>query len=80
MIKNVKIGTTDSVSGGIIGIITLLLLFCSAAPILSSAEEGEESKKMTGRNRLKDEKSPYLLQHADNPVDWSREYLLCKDP
>ena len=21
-------------------------------------------------NRLKDEKSPYLLQHADNPVDW----------
>ena len=25
---------------------------------------------MTGRNRLKNEKSPYLLQHADNPVDW----------
>ncbi len=22
------------------------------------------------QNRLKDEKSPYLLQHADNPVDW----------
>ncbi|WP_255317219.1 thioredoxin domain-containing protein [Candidatus Magnetobacterium casense] len=22
------------------------------------------------RNRLKNEKSPYLLQHADNPVDW----------
>ncbi|MFX0198290.1 MAG: hypothetical protein ACFFCW_19400, partial [Candidatus Hodarchaeota archaeon] len=21
-------------------------------------------------NRLKFEKSPYLLQHADNPVDW----------
>ena len=21
-------------------------------------------------NRLKDEKSPYLLQHKDNPVDW----------
>ncbi|MCI0531265.1 MAG: thioredoxin domain-containing protein, partial [candidate division Zixibacteria bacterium] len=21
-------------------------------------------------NRLKDEQSPYLLQHADNPVDW----------
>ena len=21
-------------------------------------------------NRLKSEKSPYLLQHADNPVDW----------
>ena len=25
---------------------------------------------MPGRNRLKNEKSPYLLQHADNPVDW----------
>ena len=22
------------------------------------------------RNRLKDAASPYLLQHADNPVDW----------
>ena len=21
-------------------------------------------------NRLNDETSPYLLQHADNPVDW----------
>ena len=21
-------------------------------------------------NRLKNEKSPYLLQHKDNPVDW----------
>lgn len=21
-------------------------------------------------NRLKDEKSPYLLQHKENPVDW----------
>ncbi len=25
---------------------------------------------MTARNRLAREKSPYLLQHADNPVDW----------
>lgn len=25
---------------------------------------------MNKQNRLKDEKSPYLLQHADNPVDW----------
>ena len=24
----------------------------------------------TDANRLKNEKSPYLLQHADNPVDW----------
>ena len=27
-------------------------------------------------NRLKDEVSPYLLQHADNPVDW---YPWCKE-
>ncbi|MGH9023727.1 MAG: thioredoxin domain-containing protein [Acidimicrobiia bacterium] len=25
---------------------------------------------MTGRNRLAEETSPYLRQHADNPVDW----------
>ena len=25
---------------------------------------------MTNKNRLADETSPYLLQHADNPVDW----------
>jgi uncharacterized protein YyaL (SSP411 family) len=25
---------------------------------------------MTGTNRLANEKSPYLLQHAHNPVDW----------
>src|SRR5512139_2575540 len=24
----------------------------------------------SGKNRLADETSPYLLQHADNPVDW----------
>jgi uncharacterized protein YyaL (SSP411 family) len=24
----------------------------------------------TQRNRLAQETSPYLLQHADNPVDW----------
>jgi uncharacterized protein YyaL (SSP411 family) len=27
-------------------------------------------KAPAGRNRLKAETSPYLLQHADNPVDW----------
>ena len=25
---------------------------------------------MTGLNRLAQESSPYLRQHADNPVDW----------
>jgi uncharacterized protein len=34
----------------------------------------EEGDKMTSKNvvpnRLQNEKSPYLLQHAFNPVDW----------
>jgi len=25
---------------------------------------------MSGKNKLSSEKSPYLLQHADNPVEW----------
>ena len=29
-----------------------------------------ETKPIAGRNRLAQEKSPYLLQHAANPVDW----------
>ena len=29
-----------------------------------------ENKTQKSGNRLKYEKSPYLLQHADNPVDW----------
>ncbi len=31
---------------------------------------GEEGKSMKRSNRLSLEKSPYLLQHAQNPVDW----------
>jgi len=30
----------------------------------------QRNYKPAGGNRLKAEKSPYLLQHADNPVDW----------
>jgi uncharacterized protein YyaL (SSP411 family) len=29
-----------------------------------------DAQKEKALNRLKDEKSPYLLQHAENPVDW----------
>jgi uncharacterized protein YyaL (SSP411 family) len=36
------------------------------APEVSSMPKQSDSK----RNRLASEKSPYLLQHADNPVDW----------
>jgi hypothetical protein len=34
------------------------------------AGEKRMSEAGTGRNRLAKEKSPYLLQHASNPVDW----------
>ena len=32
--------------------------------------DGEATDPSGGRNRLAAETSPYLLQHADNPVDW----------
>ncbi len=30
----------------------------------------QENSEVTGGNRLANENSPYLLQHADNPVNW----------
>ena len=35
-----------------------------------TAEEPNKRKDTMYTNRLANEKSPYLLQHADNPVDW----------
>ena len=48
---------------------------CSARAPKSSAKttrqkESEHRAYATGVNRLADETSPYLLQHAGNPVDW----------
>ena len=54
----------------ITGILTVLVIICTSMITGSAAEEGAGTKQMTTQNRLKDEKSPYLLQHADNPVDW----------
>ncbi len=54
-------------------ILFLLYLFMLAALILSTTIISTAKNKggnMSHQNRLKDEKSPYLLQHADNPVDW----------
>lgn len=31
-------------------------------------------------NRLAQETSPYLLQHAHNPVDWCSQYSGCRTP
>ena len=59
------------------GLITLSIVFIIFSPscqkILSSAPPASEpaSRKETPMsNRLAGETSPYLLQHADNPVDW----------
>jgi uncharacterized protein YyaL (SSP411 family) len=45
-----------------------------AAPILGAALAlaafAQEGKPMPEPNRLANERSPYLLQHARNPVDW----------
>ncbi len=50
-------------------IIKLLLIFLIAA---ACGNNGSGDKKMNEKksNRLIHEKSPYLLQHAYNPVDW----------
>ena len=34
------------------------------------AEVPDDATEQAGRNRLADESSPYLLQHAENPVHW----------
>ena len=32
--------------------------------------QNNEEKSEKHYNHLKDEKSPYLIQHSQNPVDW----------
>jgi uncharacterized protein YyaL (SSP411 family) len=45
----------------------LLLCACLAMPLMGMAESNVSHSHT---NRLAQEKSPYLLQHAHNPVDW----------
>lgn len=52
-----------------------LYIFCpssSSSVFLSMASggEGSSSPVISHTNRLAKERSPYLLQHAHNPVDW----------
>src|SRR5713101_6529074 len=44
------------------------MLFCSASAYPQAVPKGNPKPMYT--NRLSQEKSPYLLQHAHNPVDW----------
>ena len=43
---------------------------CSQEPLPRSARRPAEETSKVRSNRLIQEKSPYLLQHAYNPVDW----------
>jgi uncharacterized protein YyaL (SSP411 family) len=49
--------------------VTLSLVFISGAE-KPAKEEGIVDKQHSHTNRLAKEKSPYLLQHQHNPVDW----------
>jgi uncharacterized protein YyaL (SSP411 family) len=64
-----------------IGLLALLCVSCATCGrekggdviVRDGARTGAETKKAEGgarANRLSSEKSPYLLQHAHNPVDW----------
>jgi len=44
--------------------------FCAAIPPCFSESVQDKTKETSPMNRLQYESSPYLLQHADNPVDW----------
>ncbi len=54
--------------------VMLMALICLGCPclLLTQHVHGQTDTIMNAvaKNRLQFEKSPYLLQHADNPVDW----------
>jgi uncharacterized protein YyaL (SSP411 family) len=54
-------------------IIQALMFLISVVSFTIFGQEKETDKNMSEekfRNKLAEEESPYLLQHADNPVDW----------
>jgi uncharacterized protein len=61
----------------LLSLIILITLFTGNLRVLSSNSEVKKMKNKSANsdikknhNRLIHEKSPYLLQHAENPVDW----------
>src|SRR4051812_23195990 len=63
------------VLGTLLSAATPLLIGCShAKPVVQKVEDATMSATNaathTHTNRLAREKSPYLLQHQHNPVDW----------
>ena len=49
---------------------TLALVLTLSVTYFCPADEVKSDEKSKFTNRLAEEKSPYLLQHAHNPVDW----------
>ncbi len=43
---------------------------CAQSTEHISGNESTDQKETTDLNQLADAKSPYLQQHADNPVNW----------
>lgn len=60
-------GMPDSPTSVVLAVQQLLTLILILGAVMSHASD---PPKPEPRNRLADEKSPYLLQHAANPVDW----------
>jgi uncharacterized protein YyaL (SSP411 family) len=52
-----------------IGLLLILLVF-SGCTSKTKADSHYDKNKGSKMNHLANEQSPYLLQHADNPVDW----------
>lgn len=68
MLKRLAIASRNNTF--LILITTFLIIISFLAVNYTNWAHASGSKKMKHSNRLKDEQSPYLLQHADNPVDW----------
>jgi len=49
-------------------ILIILAIFLTAA--MAAPDSGPPLERVLGRNRLAGQQSPYLLQHAGNPVSW----------
>ncbi len=63
--------------GTVLGLMAVIAVIAGIGFLAIGGDKGEQmvmpaADKTTdhGRNRLQYEQSPYLLQHADNPVDW----------
>ncbi|MFT6001166.1 MAG: hypothetical protein ACI81P_003635 [Neolewinella sp.] len=54
----------------LVGSLALLTLLCTCGPAQNQGRNTADNKSEPGMNHLAGQKSPYLLQHARNPVDW----------